>query len=220
MRTACIIQARLGSTRLPAKVLLPLPTGRTVLGEVLFRCCRILGVDAVVLATPDTPENEFLLQAATHRQGLPKTIIEVVGPEHDVLARYAKAAKQVGADVIVRITADCPLLDPHACSEVIKLREGTGADYVSNSWPARSFPHGYDCEVFTIDALRRAHELTTDASDREHVGPAIQKVLPNDKRALLKAMDDRSHIRLTLDTLSDYVAIWREFERRQRAEAA
>jgi spore coat polysaccharide biosynthesis protein SpsF len=218
---AVIVQARLRSTRLPAKVLLPLPTGRTVLEEVLYRCKQIPGVDLVGCAIPDTPDNEALGAAALKAcMDGARGVFLCYGPEHDVLARYLQAANFCGADIIVRITADCPLLDPDVCGEVVKLRDKTGADYAANCWPARSYPHGFDCEVFTIEALRLADSVTTDASDREHVGPAIQKVLPNAKRALLKALDDRSHIRWTLDTLDDYVTIWDEFQRRELAAAA
>ena len=225
MTTACIVQARLGSTRLPAKVLLPLPTGRTVLGEVLWRCCQIPGVDTVVLAVPDTPEN-FFLANAMGRLDLPKTLIEVAGPEHDVLARYAKAAEAVSADVILRITSDCPLLDPGVCGELLMLRDRTNAGFASNSWPARSYPQGYDCEVFTRDVLERANREAAipaytiqDRQDREHAGCGWMKRQPDIKKALLKAMVDRSSERITLDTLADYVHIWAVFEQQMREAA-
>lgn len=215
MTTACVIQARLGSTRLPAKVLLPLPNGNVVLQEVIERCHRIPGVDVVVVAIPDTPENDILLPFAVYR-----TTQVVRGPEHDVLARYAKAAEAVNADVVLRITSDCPLLDPEVCGELLKLRERTAAGYASNSWPARSYPVGFDCEAVTRGALEMAdYALAPDALEREHVGLAWIQKEPVIKKALLKAMDDRSHIRWTLDTKDDYVAIWNEFERRQREAA-
>ena len=127
------------------------------------------------------------------------------GPEQDCLARYALAARQTKADVILRITSDCPVLNPGVCSDLIKLRARTGADYASNAWPARSFPHGWDCEVFTRDMLERADAEATDPYDREHVCPYMQKV---GRTALLKAHVDGAFNRWTLDTLDDYRVIW------------
>jgi spore coat polysaccharide biosynthesis protein SpsF (cytidylyltransferase family) len=191
-KTVAIVQARLGSSRLPAKVLLPLPTGRTVIEEVVYRAKQIEGVDEVVVAIPE--KDAAILE--------PYIAVRcVTGPEIDVLERYAKAAKIAAADVIVRITADCPMLRPDVCADVIALRSRLDAEYASNVWPSRSFPQGYDCEVFTIGALRRAQDATLTWYEMEHVTPWLQK---NCRIALHKAMDDRSSERMTLDTLSDY----------------
>jgi spore coat polysaccharide biosynthesis protein SpsF len=255
-KVAVIVQARLGSTRLPAKVLLPLPTGimtlcgerfvpaATVLEEVVNRCIMIDGVDVVVAAIPDTPENDILVDILNRGQeerqefdGDPPLKI-VRGPEHDVLARYAKAAEAVKADVIMRITADCPLIDPQVCGDVLKLQQSTGADYVSNAWPSRHFPHGYDCEVFTMEVLERAYRemppLYYDVpmpggglvgrdnplgADREHAGCPWMQRQQDIRKAHLKAMEDRSHLRWTLDTLSDYVRIWNVMQQQMREAA-
>ena len=249
MVTACIIQARLGSTRLPAKVLLPLPTGRTVLEEVLWRCKQIPGVDVVVAAIPDTAENNVVAQFAVRQLGAPaeastaekiKAIEKgciVRGSEHDVLARYEFAARAVNADVIMRITADCPLLDPATCGEVLKLHQEQGADYTSNCWPSRRFPHGWDCEVFTRATLLKAHtEIppmyetvfgalggvgrdNPEGAVREHAGCPWMQKHPDLKIACLKDMYDRSHTRWTLDTIHDYTRIWSVFEQQMRDAA-
>ena len=230
---ACIIQARLGSSRLPAKTMLRLPSGSCVLEEVIRRCWHIKGIGVVAVAAPDTQENDIIADVARRAR-----TVCVRGPEHDVLARYYKAADELGADIVMRITSDCPLLDVDTCGAVLKLRETTGADYVSNSWPSRHFPHGWDCEVFTREALELADasvprvaygagEVTwgidsADATqalyDREHVTPWLQRS-PDIKRAFLKDMQDRSHIRWTLDTLADYKVIWDEFVRREKEAA-
>lgn len=222
MKTVAIIQARLGSSRLPAKVLLPLPTGRTVIEEVIHRAKQINGVDEVVVAIPE--KDAAILERYI-------SVRCVKGSETDVLSRYWMAAKEAEADVIVRITADCPMLNPTVCSEVVALRARSDVDYASNIWPARSFPQGFDCEVFTMDALQRANDsvgpmevsmgpigrdekggfLTVwnthhdNAYDREHVTPWMQR---NCRIALHKAMDDRSGERLTLDRLQDYRHIY------------
>lgn len=245
--TACIVQARLGSSRLPAKVLLPLPSGRLVVEEVLHRCKQIPSIDIVVLAIPDTSENDILglvpLSARCREEGELFNVKIVRGPEHDVLARYAKAAAAVNADVILRITSDCPLLDPQVCGDLLKLRERTNAGFASNSWPARSYPVGFDCEVFTREVLERAEEtiakpvegegmlsavagnireaaaINRALADREHAGCGWMQRQDDIKKALLKAMDDRSHLRWTLDTKDDFVTIWNEFERQMREAA-
>lgn len=208
--TAVIVQARLGSTRLPAKVLLPLPTvpGRTVLEEVLYRCRLIPGVDVVVLATPDTAENDIL---ASFWDG-----IIVRGPEHDVLARYAKAAGAVGADVVMRVTSDCPLIDPEVCGQVLDLFHKEKVDYCSNVLPRR-FPQGLDCEVFTADALRRENERPSSPDAREHVTRGMQDGAY--AKANLGHPQFRAPLRWTLDTLEDYVRIWGIFEQQMREAA-
>ena len=246
MTTTVIVQARLGSTRLPAKVLLPLPTGRTVLEEVLYRAKQIPGVDVVVAAIPDTAENDIVeamalrelerLNADRDRHdlvafGSTRVHRTVRGPEHDVLARYVKAAEAVKADVIMRITADCPLIDPKVCGAVLALRDSQLADYASNAWPARSYPHGLDCEVFTRALLELAnahcdcgHMIDgrgtrhVENPDREHVTPWMQRQ-PDLRRAHLKGLDDRSHLRWTLDTLEDYTRIWGVIEEQTREAA-
>ena len=219
MRTACIVQARLGSSRLPAKVLLSLPTGRMVLEEVLERCWQIPGVDIVVAALPDTAENDILewhIEDAQRYARIYRSVTVVRGSEHDVLARYALAAEAVSADVVIRITSDCPLLDPGACGFVLKMQQETGAGFVSNSWPVRECPHGHDCEVFTRAALDRANTEATLPGHREHVTPFMQL---HERYTIIKSTVDRSSERITLDTLADYVHIWSIFEQQMREAA-
>jgi glutamate-1-semialdehyde 2,1-aminomutase/spore coat polysaccharide biosynthesis protein SpsF len=216
-KTAVIVQARLGSTRLPAKVLLPLPTGRTVLEEVLFRCKQIPGVDVVVCAIPDTAENDTLcahIMASSWGHGnVLSTFRPVVvrGPEHDVLARYAKAAEAVNADVIMRVTSDCPLIDPEACGQVLRRRSEGGYAYACNNMPP-TFPIGLDTEAFTIGILRYANETATDPLDREHVTPMMRRLAAGADGINVASEVDRSYLRWTLDTLEDYQVIWSRFE--------
>lgn len=209
MTVAAIVQARLGSTRLPAKVLLPLPTGRTVLAETLWRCKQIRGVDVVVAAIPDTAENDILLQR------IPKWVEVVRGPEHDVLARYVKAAKAVRAETVVRITSDCPLIDPDVCGRVLEYHLNTLSGVTVNNEP-RTWPHGYDCEVFPASWLEQTAADATDHYDREHVTPFLRRRFPV---VNIASPVDRSQERLTLDTLDDYTHIW-NIMREQMREAA
>jgi spore coat polysaccharide biosynthesis protein SpsF len=167
-RTACIVQARVGSTRLPGKVLESLGHA-PVLEHVLRRCQAIAGVDEVVCATVEGVDGEAVagladdLDVATYR-----------GSERDVLARYHGAAHAVDADIVLRVTSDCPLIDPEVCAAVLRLRDEAEADYAANNMPP-SWPHGLDCEAFTIDALDEAAAIATAAEDHEHVTPWIRR---------------------------------------------
>jgi len=134
-KTACIIQARLGSTRLPGKVLETLGDA-PVLEHVLRRCQAIEGVDEVVCATVEGADGDAVATLADNLD-----IAVYRGSESDVLARYHGAAHAVGADVVMRVTSDCPLIDPEVCAAVLKLREEADADYAANNMPP-SWPHG------------------------------------------------------------------------------
>lgn len=194
MKVVCIIQARMGSKRLPGKVLLPL-NGHTVLEEVIGRCKRIPGVDEVVVATPDWAIARYCPREA------------FLGSEDDVLERYYQAAIATKAYVIVRITADCPLLSPELCGEVLAALKRSNADYSSNVMP-RTFPKGFDCEAFTMATLNNAHD-NSFGPEREHVTPWMQHD-PSVKRVNVRSpwqMDGR----LTLDTEDDYKTICAAF---------
>lgn len=167
-RTAVVVQARLGSTRLPGKVLRNLG-GRPVLARVLARCKRIPSADTVVCAVPDEPESAALEEIA-----LSEDCTVVRGSEQDVLARYLAAARATNAEVVMRVTSDCPLIDSQLCGRVLELRAAEDADYACNNMP-RSFPHGLDCEAFTAKALERAAAEAVDAYDREHVTPWLRR---------------------------------------------
>lgn len=197
MTTAIIVQARMGSTRLPGKVLMPL-AGHTVLEEVLRRCRAIPGADTVVCAIPDDPADDVLIAPAT-RSGA----VVTRGSASDVLSRYRRAADTVGADIVMRVTSDCPLIDPALCGEVLALRAARGVDYAANNIPP-GFPHGLDCEAFTAAALRRADDEARDPYAREHVTPWL-RTHPTVTRAALPgpggAVLDQ---RWTLDFPEDY----------------
>jgi glutamate-1-semialdehyde 2,1-aminomutase/spore coat polysaccharide biosynthesis protein SpsF len=167
-KTACIVQARLGSTRLPGKVLETLGDA-PVLEHVLRRCNAIPGVDEVVCATVEGANGDAVAALA---DGLDVTVYR--GSETDVLARYHGAAHAVGAAIVMRVTSDCPLIDPEICAAVLRLRAEAAADYAANNMPP-SWPHGLDCEAFTIDALDDAAATATAPEDREHVTPWIRR---------------------------------------------
>lgn len=193
-RTAVIVQARYGSTRLPGKVLEKI-AGHTVLEHVLHRCTAIRGVNVVCCATPASSENEPVARAAAEFGAAVYR-----GDEHDVLDRYYRAAQQVEADIVMRVTSDCPLIDPDICSDVLHLREQQSADYACNNMP-RTGPHGLDCEAFTFAALQRAALEAKEPYSREHVTPWLRSN-PQLARANLRAHGG-ADLRWTLDYPED-----------------
>lgn len=194
----CIVQARLTSNRLPGKVMYPLH-GEPVIRHVLRRCKAIKGIDRVVLAAPDDVRSTVL---AVEARSL--GIETFYGSEHDVLERYFFTALNNRATVVMRITADCPFIDPKTCADVLNILGDN--DYASNVYP-RSVPKGHDCEVFTFDALTKAHRQATDAYDREHVTPWMQKNL---KTVALTGEYDKD-ANYCLDTPQDYLRIQKLF---------
>ncbi len=194
MTTAIIVQARLGSTRLPGKVLRDL-AGETVLSQVLRRCQAVANAQMVVCATTTAAADQAVAEDA-ERCGA----VVFRGSESDVLARYHGAARLVGADVVLRVTSDCPLIDPDICAQVIALQAATGADYVANNTPP-SWPHGLDCEAFAFAALERAMTEATAANEREHVTPWL-RTHPHIRRANL-AGPGHASLRWTLDYPED-----------------
>lgn len=168
MRRVAIAQARMGSTRLPGKVMQRI-AGQTVIEHVMRRARAIPGLAEVCLATSDQAADDAVA-AEGARLGVPVFRGSVV----DVLGRYAGAARLTEADIVLRITCDCPLLDPAVCSDVLLLRDRTGAEYAANVLE-RTWPVGLDCEAFPRAILDRADAAATAAFDREHVTPWIER---------------------------------------------
>jgi spore coat polysaccharide biosynthesis protein SpsF len=196
MTLAIIVQARFGSTRLPGKILNPLGA-KTVLARVLDRCARIDAADMVVCAIPDSEANDAVARAA-EMAGYPVSR----GSENDVLSRYAKAARDCGAEYIMRVTSDCPAIDPDVCGRVIGLMRDTRADFASNDMPAL-FPHGLDCEIFPAVLLRQADRLAKTRAEREHVTPWLREH-PHLRRACLVGPGQGlERLRWTLDYAED-----------------
>jgi len=200
-----IIQARMGSTRLPGKVLLPL-AGRPVLWHVVSRVQACSLVNQVVVATTTSAKDHVLLQE------IEKCGAKAFrGSEDDVLSRYFHAAKKFAGEIIVRITSDCPLFEPDILEKMLRIffdleKSGEEIDYFSNI-RKRTFPRGLDTEIFTYDALEKAHLKAVKRYDREHVTPYIYQH-PNDFRIRDHCGEkDHSHHRWTLDTPEDYKLI-------------
>ena len=204
--TAVIVQARRSSTRLPDKVLCRL-AGETVLHHVLTRCLAIPGVDAVCCAVPDDPACEVLV-AEAQRAGT----VAMRGSELDVLDRYHRAADELAADIVMRVTSDCPLIDPEVCGQVLALYHESGADYVCNTDPP-SWPHGLDCEVVSADWLHRSARLATLPSHREHVTQFVRAHRGTSCANLPCPESDLAWHRWTLDTPDDLAFLTEVFSR-------
>ncbi|MEX0298270.1 MAG: glycosyltransferase family protein [Kordiimonas sp.] len=159
LQCVVVIQARRQSTRLPDKVMLPLG-GKPVLQWVVERCLRIKGCDKVICALPDDEYNDPLEKIA-----LDAGADVYRGSQHDVLARYYYAVKHLDTEYVMRVTSDCPLLDPDVCAELLDKVYLSNKEYGVTSW----FPHGLDCEVLSKRLLVESFEKAVHKYDREHV---------------------------------------------------
>lgn len=205
MKTLIIVQARMTSTRLPGKVLLPL-AGVPMLTRLVERLRRVQRADGIVVATT-TNATDDTISALCAQLGVPCHR----GSEHDVLSRYADAARLHGADVVVRITSDCPLIDPALIDQVIAAYEEGGSDYVSNMLPP-TWPYGMAVEVFSAAALAQAHAEATQAAEREHVTPFLYWHPERYRLRNVASPVDLSHHRWTVDTPEDYALVSRLFD--------
>ncbi len=199
MKTVAIVQARMGSTRLPNKVM-KLIGGAPMIEVLLTRLAKATEVNEIVVATSVDPCNQPL---AEHVNSLGYKCYR--GSENDVLDRYLQAAKSANADVIVRITGDCPLVDPVLVDEVIKQFKNAGVDYFSNTDPP-TFPDGLDIEVFTLKALVQTALESNKSYDHEHVTPYLRES-GKFRRAALTHSEDLSRLRWTVDDPVDYEVI-------------
>lgn len=207
MKVVAVVQARMGSTRLPGKVVKELG-GRTVLEQVLSRLSRATQIHEIVLATTILPEDATL-------ESLARTaaVRAVRGSVTDVLSRFLLAMRASGADHVVRVTADCPCIDPDVVDRVIAEHLTSEADYTTNTRP-RSFPHGLDVEVVTKEALEQAGHEATAPEEREHVTPFIWSQPDRFKLVNLRAQPQETmpDLRVTLDTWEDYVMLRAVFD--------
>jgi len=200
MKVVAIIQARMGSTRLPGKVLKDLG-GETVLSRVVGRTRRATLLDEIVVATSAQPGDDAILQECERL-----SIACFRGDEIDVLDRFYRAAQKFAADAVVRITADCPLIDPELIDATIRAFLDQKPDYATNSLVV-TYPRGLDVEVFTAEALARAWGSAKEPYQRVHVTPYLYENPGLFKIVSLTADGDYSKYRWTLDTAEDLVVI-------------
>lgn len=201
-----IIQARTGSTRLPGKVLRPI-LGLPILARVVDRVRRARTVDEVVVATTGLAADDSI-EALCRASGWPV----VRGSETDLLDRYVVAARAHAAAVVVRITSDCPLIDPALIDDVVAAHRSGGADYASNSLEPRTYPRGLDVEAVSLAALERAWAEDTDPASREHATPYIYRHPGIFSLLRVPADEDHSAQRWCVDTAEDLELVQRIYQ--------
>lgn len=195
-----IMQARLGSSRLPGKVLLKL-NGKTFLEHSFERLALATSIDQCVIATTTEPADNKIAHFCDEQGWLYSR-----GSEIDVLDRYYQAALLHPADIIVRVTSDCPLLDPNIIDQVVNtLKENQPSlSYASNVLPPRHYPRGLDVEAFTFEALETSWQEATEKPHREHVTPFINTQPKRFPQLAISCDTDHSGHRWTLDTQEDH----------------
>ena len=201
MNINAIIQARMGSTRLPGKILLEL-SGKPILAHVVDRLRYSKFINEVIIATTDLPEDNPTEEFCKNND-----ISFFRGSSNNVLSRYYEAAKKYSSDLVIRITADCPVIDPMIIDDMLGLyfeSTKTGkVDYLSNVHP-RTFPRGLDAEIFTFTALEKAYNEANKEYEQEHVTPFFYQ---NPEIFSLKNFannKDYSFHRWTVDTDEDF----------------
>ncbi len=198
MKIGIIIQARINSTRLQGKVLKKIK-GRTVLSHIISRVKQSKLADEIIIATSTKNEND-VIEEESKKNGA--KIYR--GSENNVLKRYYECAKENKLDVVVRITSDCPLIDPYIIDELINFFKENEYDLVTNAGTDlknRTYPRGLDVEVFSMESLEEAKENGIKQFEKEHV---TQYMYNNNKKVYFyKQKDDDSKYRLTLDTKED-----------------
>ena len=193
----CIIQARMGSSRLPGKVMKKVDEHDTVLDYVINQIKFSKKIDKVIVATTDLVEDDIICEHLMSQE-----IKFYRGSSEDVLDRYYNCAKKFSIDTIVRITADNPLIDPDIIDLVIDEYTIHDCDFATNTLP-RTFPYGTETEVFSFESLENAWKKAKKPSEREHVTPFIRNSENEFKIINKKNQDDFSHIRYTIDHKED-----------------
>lgn len=202
MKVAAIIQARMGSTRLPGKTMKPL-LGKPVLEHVIERVKQSGFLNQVIIATTVLERDNPIVE-----QAVKSGVSHFRGSENDVLSRYYLAARENKADVVVRITSDCPLIDPFVIDDIVKFYLEHEYEMVTNAGAdlnLRTYPRGLDTEVFSFCALEEAFNNAQESYQREHVTPYIYE---NTNRVYyFKSEKNNSKYRWTLDTPEDFEMI-------------
>lgn len=202
MRKTAIIQARMGSTRLKGKVMRKIKN-KTILAHCIERVKRATLIDDIVIATTNNKRDDLIVKEA---ECCGVSVFR--GSEDDVLSRYYYAAKDNKTDIIIRITSDCPLIDPSIIDEVLAFYLENSYDVVTNApneEKHRTYPRGMDLSIFDFNKLEDAFKNATKFYHREHVTPFFYENYS--KKHYYKSQEDNSKIRLTLDTEEDFKLI-------------
>ena len=209
MKVVCLVQARVGSTRLPGKILKEI-CGKTILYHEIDRLKKCKEIDEIVVATTDKEDDDKIVNEAKKL-----SVKYFRGSENDVLSRFYYAAKENNADIIVRVTSDCPCIDFEILDKMLiyfkeKYKEKQ-VDYLSNTIK-RTYPRGYDIEIFTFSALEKSYINAEKEYEREHVTPYIYDKTNNFLKLSFENKEDYSEYRVTLDTIEDFIVIKNIFE--------
>ena len=202
VKIICIIQARMGSTRLPGKVMKKIKR-KSILYYVIERVKKSKMIDKIIIATTTNKNDDLIVKEAK------KLKVDIFrGSEEDVLSRYFFASKEFNADIVIRITSDCPLIDPEIIDKIIKKHIESKSDYTSNTIK-RTYPRGFDTEVFNKDIIKDVYKNASEKYQREHVTIFI---LENKERYKITNVETkgklyRPDIRVTLDTIEDFELI-------------
>lgn len=200
MKIVAIIQARMGSTRLPGKVMKKV-LGKSLIKYQIERVHRSEYIDEIVIATT-TKEKDLPIIQFCNQHSIPY----YRGSEENVLSRYYEAAKLFNADIIVRLTSDCPIIDPQIMDQVIQYYLENNYDYVSNTL-VRTYPRGMDTEVFSFDVLEKVYLEAKESNHKEHVTSYIYQHPEIFHLGCVTNDVDYSHHRWTVDTEEDYQLI-------------
>lgn len=209
MKVVCLVQARVGSTRLPGKILKEI-CGKTILHHEIDRLKKCKEIDEIVIATTDKEDDDKIVNEAKKL-----SVKYFRGSENDVLSRFYYSAKENNADIIVRVTSDCPCIDFEILDKMLiyfkdKYKEKQ-VDYLSNTIK-RTYPRGYDIEIFTFSALEKSYINAEKEYEREHVTPYIYDKTNNFLKLYFENKEDYSNYRVTLDTIEDFIVIKNIFE--------
>jgi spore coat polysaccharide biosynthesis protein SpsF len=202
MKIDVIIQARMGSTRLPGKVLKDLK-GKPIIWHVIERVKQSKLIDDVIIATTTSKQDNQIVEFCVDNN-----IKYYRGSEENVLERYYETAKHFDSDIVLRVTSDCPLIDPKVIDDILEFYLKNNYDLVTNAGmdlANRTFPRGLDIEIFSIEILEKAYVNAKKKYELEHVSPYIYE----NKFDIyyFKNQQDYSKYRLTLDTIEDYKLI-------------
>ena len=214
-KTLAIVQARTSSSRLPGKVLMPLE-GQPMILRQLERIQRAATIDQIVVATSDQADDDELAELLHSRN-----IAVLRGPLDDVLHRFVMVIDAYQPDVVVRLTADCPLISPRVIDQVVDSFHASDAEYLSNTMEP-TYPDGLDVEVITAKALRNIDETTTDLHEREHVTLGVYR--RTDTFAIANFSDpsgaDHSDLRWTVDNANGFAFVEAVYRALFRADPA
>ena len=197
-KIGCIIQARMGSTRLPGKVMMNVEDQKPVLYFVIKQLQECKLIDKIIVATTTNEEDEEIVNYIKNLgidcfRGNPK----------DVLDRYYQCAKEYSISSVVRIPSDKPLIDPEIVDKVISMFENNSYDYITNFLPNPTFPSGTEVEIFSINALKKAWENAKLPSEKEHVTPYFSNHQDEFKITHIKNSENLSHLRWAVDKMED-----------------